>query len=91
MRASVGDRIVSDQPDGLGRRAEVLQVRDLAGRPPYVIRWEDTGHEALYFPLADDVVESAERRTSDLAGARRTPPPEIWWPGRGAVALPVSA
>ena len=59
MQASVGDRIVvrghtSGEPD---RDCEVLEVPGGDGAPPYRVRWEDTGHDALYFPGSDAVVQ----------------------------------
>jgi hypothetical protein len=59
MQASVGDRIVV-RAHHLGepnRDCEVLEVHGADGGPPYVVRWDDTGHEALYFPGADAVVQ----------------------------------
>jgi hypothetical protein len=58
MKASVGDRIVvqghsSGEPD---RDCEVLEVTGRDGEPPYRVRWEDTGHCALYFPGSDAAV-----------------------------------
>lgn len=55
MRAVVGDRIrvhghrVGD-PDRVG---EILEVRGEDGGPPYVVRWDDDGHESLFFPGSD--------------------------------------
>ena len=59
MHASVGQRIVihghrSGEPD---RDCEVLEVRGKDGEPPYVVRWEDSGHECLFFPGSDASVE----------------------------------
>lgn len=42
------------EPD---RDAEILEVRGPDGRPPYVVRWSDDGHEGLFFPGPDAVVE----------------------------------
>jgi Domain of unknown function (DUF1918) len=58
MRAKVGDRIViggrrAGQPN---RDCEVLEVRHANGEPPYVVRWDDTGHEDLFFPGSDAAV-----------------------------------
>lgn len=66
MRAHVGDRIVIrghhiGEPDHDG---EILEVRGDDGAPPYLVRWEDSGHEVLFFPGPDAVIdhfESAER------------------------------
>ena len=59
MHASVGDRMVI-QPHHLGeppRDGEVLAVRGSDGGPPFVVRWSDTGHETLFFPGPDAVLE----------------------------------
>lgn len=61
MHASVGDRIhvngthVSDHE----RDGEILEVRGKDGTPPYVVRWFDTGHEALVFPGPDATIRPA--------------------------------
>ena len=59
MRAQVGDRIVIKghhvgEPD---RDCEVLEVRGPEGAPPYVVRWDDDGHEGLFFPGSDALAE----------------------------------
>jgi hypothetical protein len=59
VHASVGDRIVIKghhigEPD---RDCEVLDVRGRHGEPPYLVRWEDDGHEALFFPGSDASVQ----------------------------------
>ncbi len=59
MHASVGERIVIrghriGEPD---RDCEVLEVHGKDGEPPYVVRWEDSGHECLFFPGSDAAVE----------------------------------
>ena len=61
MEASVGDRIIIKghrlgEPE---RDAEILEVRGHDGEPPYVVRWDD-GHEGLYFPGTDAVVQHFE-------------------------------
>lgn len=58
MQANVGDRIVIKghrigEPD---RDCEVLKVGQ-GGAPPYMVRWEDSGHEALFFPGSDASVQ----------------------------------
>jgi hypothetical protein len=59
MHASVGDRLVvrSTHVDGPERDGEIVEVRHADGSPPYVVRWSDTGHEALVFPGPDAFVE----------------------------------
>lgn len=66
MFAAVGDRIIIKghhvgEPD---RDCEVLEVRGADGGPPYVVRWEDSGHEALFFPGADASVQHFEPQPS---------------------------
>ncbi|MCB1006446.1 MAG: DUF1918 domain-containing protein [Acidimicrobiales bacterium] len=59
MQARVGDRIVI-RGHHVGepiRDGEVLEVRGPDGTPPYVVRWEDSGHETLFFPGSDALVE----------------------------------
>ena len=67
MFAKAGDRLVIHghhvgEPD---RDAEILEVRHADGSPPYVVRWSDSGHEALVFPGPDAYVEHFERQRSD--------------------------
>jgi Domain of unknown function (DUF1918) len=55
MHASVGAHIVVHgahvgQPD---RAGEILEIRGADGQPPYVVRWSESGQEALYFPGPD--------------------------------------
>ena len=59
MRATVGDRLVvrSQHIDVPERNADILEVRHSDGSPPYVVRWADTGQEALVFPGPDAFVE----------------------------------
>jgi hypothetical protein len=59
MRASVGDRIIIEghrlgEPHHDG---EVLEVHGEDGAPPYLVRWDDTGHSTLFFPGPDATVE----------------------------------
>jgi hypothetical protein len=59
MQANVGDRLLIrshhvGQPD---RGAEILEVRGEGGGPPFLVRWDDDGHEGLYFPGSDASVE----------------------------------
>ena len=70
MRASIGDRLIVHglHVDDPVRDAEILEVRGADGGPPYVVRWSDTGHEALVFPGPDAVVHHYEH-TATPAGA----------------------
>ncbi len=62
MRAKVGDRIIIrghhvGEPE---RDCEVLEVRGADGGPPFLVRWGDSGHEALFFPGPDATVQHFE-------------------------------
>lgn len=64
MHASAGDRLVIKghyvgEPD---RDAEILEVRGEDGGPPYRVRWEEDGHEGLFFPGSDAVIEHFPHR-----------------------------
>jgi hypothetical protein len=55
MQAAVGDHLIIKghhvgQPD---RDCEVIEVRGRDGDPPYVVRWEENGHQGLFFPGSD--------------------------------------
>lgn len=59
MKASVGDKIVV-KGHHVGERsldAEILAVEGNDGEPPYLVRWDSDGHEALFFPGSDALVE----------------------------------
>ena len=58
MNAQAGDRIVIKghhigEPE---RDGEILEVGPDGG-PPYRVRWEDSGREAIFFPGPDAVVQ----------------------------------
>jgi hypothetical protein len=59
MRADVGDRIavLSRRVGQPQREAVVIAVEGKDGGPPYRVRWEDSGQEALYFPGPDSIVK----------------------------------
>ena len=66
MHAKIGDRLIIKghhvgEPD---RDAEILEVRGADGTPPYVVRWEEDGHESLFFPGSDATVEHFEHHTA---------------------------
>ena len=59
MRAAVGDRIVVlghhvGEPE---RGALILAFEGEEGGPPYLVQWEDSGHEGLFFPGSDAIVK----------------------------------
>lgn len=65
MRAVVGDRIVVrthrvGEPD---RGGVILAVEGDEGGPPFLMRWDD-GHEGLFFPGSDAIVEHLPATTT---------------------------
>jgi uncharacterized protein DUF1918 len=65
MHAFVGDRIVVRSTLGApGREGEIIEVERVNGRPPYRVRWADTGRVGLYFPGPDSYV-AARGRSSE--------------------------
>jgi hypothetical protein len=63
MHANVGDRLVihANRLDAPDRDGEILEVRHADGSPPYLVRWSDTGHQALVFPGPDATVQQFRR------------------------------
>ena len=62
MKAKAGDRLVIlakhlDEPTAEG---EILDVRGPDGDPPYLVRWDNDGHEGLVFPGPDAHVVPSE-------------------------------
>ena len=59
MNAAVGDRLVvhNVHVGEKGRDGEILEVHGEDGGPPYLVRWSDNGHESLFFPGPDAVVQ----------------------------------
>ena len=52
MEAQVGDELVVDSMHAgeEPRKGEILDLRIEDGREHYMIRWDDNGHESLFFP-----------------------------------------
>ena len=81
MTAARGDRLVI-RAHRLGEPehdAEILEVLGTDGRPPYRVRWQETGEESLYFPGPDGFVEhlgggsaQATRASARKSGAKKT-------------------
>lgn len=88
MFASIGDRIVIKghhvgEPE---RDGKILEVHGTNGAPPYLVRWEDNGHESLFFraatrPWSTSSGPDADRRhrnpASEHTTAARSPPTEL--------------
>ncbi|MDX8147294.1 DUF1918 domain-containing protein [Lentzea sp. BCCO 10_0061] len=62
MKVKRGDWLVEPS----GRRGQVTAVKHAEGRPPYLVRWLDTEHEALVFPGPDTHVVTAEEEAARL-------------------------
>lgn len=74
MRAKVGDwliiegRNVGNHP----RRGLIEEAPSADGGPPYLVRWTDTGHQALTFPGPDaHIVTNDELISQEEAAAAR--------------------
>lgn len=63
MRAVRGDQLlvrgrhVGDED----RSGEIIEVHGEDGRPPYLVRWND-GHESVFMPSSDTIVEHRPAR-----------------------------
>ena len=76
MKAHVGDQLrirgrAIGTPDRVGH---VIEVRGAGGIPPFLVRWDDSGHEGLLFPGNDAVIEHHEHH-DELANYIRQQPP----------------
>jgi hypothetical protein len=60
MQATIGDRlhVHSNVVGAYDKIATIIDVRGADGTPPYLVRFPD-GHETLFYPGADCVVEPA--------------------------------
>ncbi|MBI2169129.1 MAG: DUF1918 domain-containing protein [Actinobacteria bacterium] len=64
MKATAGDRLVIKghhlgDPD---RDGEIVEVQGEEGGPPWLVRWEDSDHEVLFFPGPDAMVEHFKKQ-----------------------------
>jgi len=68
MHAQPGDWLIVEQAsiDHEARHGLIEEVHSTDGTPPYLVRWLDTGHEALVFPGPDAHVRTHEEH--ELAG-----------------------
>jgi uncharacterized protein DUF1918 len=65
MRATPGDRLIIDADSG--RIGEIIGVPHADGSPPYVVKWQRSGHIALVSPDSYAVLVPAN--CADKAGA----------------------
>ena len=58
MHAVIGDELIvkGRHVGDVDREGVVLAVHGEGGAPPYLVRWKD-GHESLFTPSSDTVVE----------------------------------
>jgi Domain of unknown function (DUF1918) len=63
MRAHTGDALLirGHHVGDHDRQAVIIEVHGADGAPPYLVRWED-GHESVYFPSCDAVLERLPSR-----------------------------
>lgn len=74
MKAKPGDWLIveSHSSGEHQRRALIEEVHSADGSPPYLIRWTDSGHEALMFPGPDShVVTKQALDLQEAAAAAR--------------------
>lgn len=55
MHAAIGDEVIVDggRVGMPARKGVVLEVRAEPGPEHYVVRWDDNGHETIFFPGPD--------------------------------------
>ena len=70
MHASVGDRIEirGHRIGEPSRSCEVLEARGPDGTAPFRVRWDDSGHETIFFPGPDASVHHYEHHSRPVAG-----------------------
>ena len=73
FKAEPGDRLVihghyQGQPE---RDAEIVEVRGPDGDPPFLVRWEDSGHETLIYPGSDVFVEHLVKKARRQSASQR--------------------
>ena len=59
MQASPGDRLIvpGHSVGQAARDGVIVDVRGRDGGAPYVVRWSSDGHEGLFFPGPDAVIQ----------------------------------
>jgi hypothetical protein len=72
MHAFIGDRIVvrSTHLGGPGRDGEIIEVERANGRPPYRVRWSDSGRVTLFFPGPEAYVDPRGRSYEPVCAVR---------------------
>jgi hypothetical protein len=64
MKAKVGDWLVvkGSTVERHDQRGLITEVRSADGSPPYVVRWQSSGHTATVYPGPDALVVTAEEQ-----------------------------
>ena len=64
MQAEVGDKIIvrGHHIGDEDRRGVITEVHGKDGAPPYLVQW-DNGHESVFMPSSDSVVEHHPARS----------------------------
>jgi hypothetical protein len=65
MYASAGDRIVvrGHRVGEPVRDCKIIEVQGSEGEPPYLVRWEDSEHDTLFYPGSDATIEHYQHQT----------------------------
>ena len=65
MKAAVGDEltVMGRRQGDEDRHGEIIEVHSEDGSPPYMVHWSD-GHESIFFPSADTIVQHHQRRAA---------------------------
>ena len=61
MHAQAGDEILVGSHRAVHRRCEVLEVFNLDGEAPYLVRWADDGREVMFVPGPEAVLMRGSR------------------------------
>ncbi len=63
MRAQVGDELIvrGRHVGDEDREGMITEIHGEDGAPPYMVQWKD-GHESVFFPSSDTVVEHRPAR-----------------------------
>jgi hypothetical protein len=64
MKAAAGDQVIveGNHLSAPRRHGVVVEVHDPAGAPPYLVHWDDTDTETLFFPGPDAHVVPGNRQ-----------------------------
>jgi hypothetical protein len=63
MKATVGDEltVMGRHQGDMDRHGEIIEIHGHDGGPPYLVHWKD-GHQSVFFPAGDTVVEHRKGR-----------------------------